>query len=331
MNIPERSFMAVPVSLSSSPILSLPSETLTELSRLTKGHPGDLAKYATTLMLSGNQKIPPGGLSTLEALYKRQIKESPDRYTQVSNQVYAQLGRGSQTILVKPAPGQEILERGKLVSPPPVSVPSKPSPKMEPSKTIPPSISEILKDGSVQVVSFDKNGKRQGGTGIVLSRNGLMLTAAHVINGSSGRIDIIQDGKIFPGNIVKVDPKKDLALIKVESGSWRPIRLTQSSELKKEGNLIYATGHVGGALNERLLAGTFIAEVNRRDKGQVNYFKIPVRPGDSGGPIINEKGELLSMTTAIPFNPKQPKKELNQAIGPDIRVIKNFLAGIPLS
>ncbi len=136
------------------------------------------------------------------------------------------------------------------------------------------------------------------GTGFFISNDGYLLTNSHVIEGSSN-ISIILNGKSVSATLVDHDSSNDIALLKVD-------KLVQglSIELKKktkQGTEIAVLGYpnIGLQGNEQKATFGFI-NANSGIQGDTRYFQIssPIQPGNSGSPMVNEKGVVIGIASA---------------------------------
>ena len=138
------------------------------------------------------------------------------------------------------------------------------------------------------------------GSGTLVHADGLILTNAHVVR--DGPVEVaLQNEQPIPARILAVDAELDLAALSVEAGDLPTIALGNSKDLQP-GQLVFALGHpwgVPGAVS----AGSVIdvglpPEIprNRRDFIQVS---IQLRPGHSGGPMIDALGRLVGLNTMI--------------------------------
>jgi len=151
-------------------------------------------------------------------------------------------------------------------------------------------------------VSRDGGGELHTGSGIVLSRDGYILTAAHIARGSEFTARVrLADGRTIPGEIVKVSAKEELALIKTAPlPDAVPAAFGDSRALKK-GDPALAVGsprRLWGVVSIGRIRVPNIGE--RLDYGNWGFdnaieIGLEVESGHSGGPVVNAKGELIGM------------------------------------
>ena len=149
-----------------------------------------------------------------------------------------------------------------------------------------------------------------GGSGVVISRDGLIMTNHHVIDNSTEVRVVFEDGRMYEGEIIGSDRLTDIGLLKITASNLIPISLGNSEELSV-GDLAVAIGHpltLGAA--PTVTTGVVSALERRLDVGGeamnsgVTLFGLiqtdaPITRGSSGGALLNNNGELIGITTAI--------------------------------
>jgi S1-C subfamily serine protease len=136
------------------------------------------------------------------------------------------------------------------------------------------------------------------GTGFFISNDGYVLTNSHVIEGSSN-ISIILNGKSVSASLIDHDSSNDIALLKVDkSVEGLSIELKKKT---KQGTEIAVLGYpnIGLQGNEQKATFGFI-NANSGIQGDTRYFQIssPIQPGNSGSPMVNEKGVVIGIASA---------------------------------
>ena len=165
----------------------------------------------------------------------------------------------------------------------------------------------------VQVGDISEDGEflpSGGGSGVVISSDGLIMTNHHVIDNSVQVRVVFEDGRMYESKIVGSDRLTDIGLLKITASNLVPISIGNSGSLKV-GDLAVAIGHpltlgaaptvttgVVSALERRLDVGS-----EAMDSGVTLFGLIqtdaPITRGSSGGALINNNGELIGITTAI--------------------------------
>ena len=145
--------------------------------------------------------------------------------------------------------------------------------------------------------------QQQGqGSGFITRSDGVLLTNAHVVEGSSEVHVTLPDGRSFSGKVLGSDPLTDVAVVKVVA-SRLPVASLGDSAKVRPGEWAIAIGNPLG-LDNTVTAGIIsaIQRTNALGEGQrVPYLQTDaaVNPGNSGGPLINERGEVIGINTAI--------------------------------
>ena len=169
--------------------------------------------------------------------------------------------------------------------------------------------SQVYKRDSAGVVALQATspGQQDSGTGIVLSRTGLIVTNDHVISGASS-ITVSLGGSNTTQHAARVigeSPNTDLAVIKIDpSGlSLKPLTLADSRNVSV-GDPVYAIGNPYG-LDQTLTTGIVSAlqrQISSPDGATVNgaiQTDAALNPGNSGGPLINARGDVIGINSQI--------------------------------
>ena len=144
------------------------------------------------------------------------------------------------------------------------------------------------------------------GSGFVLSAEGYVVTCAHVV-GSATHIRVVMRGsecRMYEGTIVGVDERSDVAVIKIEHETEMkfPFLALGDSNAARVGETVFAVGSPLYAENESTVTRGIISAKERNDIGMheiEGYIQTDavIRGGNSGGPLINEKGEVLGINS----------------------------------
>ena len=147
---------------------------------------------------------------------------------------------------------------------------------------------------------FNKKSTHKVGSGIIISDDGYIITNLHLIQGNRN-IDVeLDDGQVYPANLIGFDNRSDLAVIKITPLSpLEPIQISNSSSIQI-GDQVLAIGNAFG-LGKTFTSG--IISATGRDYGNP-YLELiqtdaAINPGNSGGALINHKGNLIGMNTKI--------------------------------
>ncbi|MFM7087076.1 MAG: trypsin-like peptidase domain-containing protein [Cyanobium sp.] len=145
--------------------------------------------------------------------------------------------------------------------------------------------------------------QQQGqGSGFLIQSDGIILTNAHVVDGVSEVGVTLPDGRSFSGKVLGSDPVTDVAVVKVAAAGLPVAPLGDSSRVRP-GEWAIAIGNPLG-LDNTVTAGIISAvqRTNAIGEGQrVPYIQTDaaVNPGNSGGPLINDRGQVIGINTAI--------------------------------
>ena len=142
------------------------------------------------------------------------------------------------------------------------------------------------------------------GSGVIISEDGFIVTNNHVVAGATEIEVTVGDNKTFKADIVGTDPATDVALLKIDAKGLPTIPMGDSDQLRL-GEWVLAIGSPYG-LTSTITAGIVSAK-GRSMPGNSREFKIEsfiqtdaaVNPGNSGGALVNIKGELVGINTAI--------------------------------
>ena len=142
------------------------------------------------------------------------------------------------------------------------------------------------------------------GSGFIVSTDGLILTNAHVVEGSDTVKVTLKDGQTYQGRVMGTDSLTDVAVIKIEAESLPAVTFADSENLQP-GEWAIAIGNPLGLDNTvttGIVSGTgrTSAQVGVADK-RVSFIQTDaaINPGNSGGPLLNAKGEVIGINTAI--------------------------------
>ena len=141
------------------------------------------------------------------------------------------------------------------------------------------------------------------GSGVIVGKEGLIVTSYHVVKGSDDIKIILSDKREFKGKIVKIDERSDLAVLKVETeGASLPALELRDSDTLEVGDLVLAIGNPFG-VGQTVTSG-IISALARSNADVSNYqFFIQtdaaINPGNSGGALVDMQGRLIGINTAI--------------------------------
>jgi S1-C subfamily serine protease len=145
-----------------------------------------------------------------------------------------------------------------------------------------------------------RNGRRGTGAGTIWHADGLILTNAHVVGRRGVRV-VLPDGRTLPARLLARSKRLDLAALSVEAAGLPTIKLGDSRRVRP-GHWVLAMGHPWGMIGAST-AGVVIdvgvpLEMPRlgRDLIQID---LPLRPGYSGGPLVDVEGRLIGINAMM--------------------------------
>ncbi len=149
-----------------------------------------------------------------------------------------------------------------------------------------------------------------GGSGFIVSKDGLILTSAHVVADSEAIYSVILEPTIkYQAKILSRDQINDIAILKIEGDNFPFLKLGDSSKILL-GEQVIAVGNPLGEFYDTVSAGIVsglsrlinarseFSEKSTRLKGLIQT-DAAINPGNSGGPLINMKGEVIGLNTAM--------------------------------
>ena len=136
------------------------------------------------------------------------------------------------------------------------------------------------------------------GSGVITSEDGLILTAAHVVQGAESMLVVFPDGKQVQGKVLGANYSKDIAMVRIQDkGKWPFVELGNSKSLDA-GDWVVALGHSAGFDAARTPPVRFGRVIS---KGPGNFLTTDCTliGGDSGGPLFNTDGKLIAIHSSI--------------------------------
>ena len=139
------------------------------------------------------------------------------------------------------------------------------------------------------------------GSGFIISKEGYILTNAHVIDNADDLQVALADGRLFRGQVIGVDNITDVGLVKIKSPNPLPVLPLGSSKQLRIGEWVMAIGSPFG-LELSITVGIVSAKGRSLGASPFDDFiqiDAPINPGNSGGPLINTRGEVVGINTMI--------------------------------
>ena len=174
------------------------------------------------------------------------------------------------------------------------------------------SIASKVDPGLVDInTTLGYSGNQAAGTGIVLTSNGVVLTNNHVIDGATSiSATDVGNGKTYSATVVGYDRTHDIAVLALHNASGLQTATLGNSSTASVGEDVVGVGNAGGTGGTPSAAGGTITALNQSitasDEGDGTSEQLTgliqtnanIQPGDSGGALVNDQGEVLGVDTA---------------------------------
>jgi serine protease Do len=139
------------------------------------------------------------------------------------------------------------------------------------------------------------------GSGVIVTKDGYILTNNHVVDGAKEVKVTLQDGREFTAKVVGRDPKSDVAVVKI-AASDLPVVTMADSEKVQIGDIVLAVGNpfgVGQTVTSGIVSATDRGDVGIEDYEDFIQTDAAINPGNSGGALVDIDGRLIGINTAI--------------------------------
>jgi serine protease Do len=152
--------------------------------------------------------------------------------------------------------------------------------------------------GAPQQQPEEREVQRGIGSGFIISDDGYVLTNAHVVEGADEVTVTLTDRREFKAKVLGADRRADVALLKVEARNLPSVRIGDSDRIRA-GEWVIA---IGSPFNLENTVTAGIISAKSRDTGEylpLIQSDVAVNPGNSGGPLINMRGEVIGINSQI--------------------------------
>ena len=178
------------------------------------------------------------------------------------------------------------------------------------AKKVTPAVVSITTSQNVQDFFGRVFEEQGGGTGFIVTNDGLILTNKHVAQAGSSLTVITADEKTYQAKVAALDPTNDLAILKIDASGLPVVDLGDSNDLQV-GQWVIAVGNALGELQNTVTVGVISARERQLTAGgngtqeQLNNLlqtDAAINSGNSGGPLVNLAGQVIGINTAIAQN-----------------------------
>lgn len=179
------------------------------------------------------------------------------------------------------------------------------------AKKVSPAVVSITTTSNVQDFFGNVSQQQGGGTGFIVTNDGLILTNKHVAQAGQSLSVLDANGKTYSAKVVALDPTNDLAFLKIDASGLPVVDLGNSDDLQI-GQWVVAIGNALGQLQNTVTVGVISARERQLVAGggtgqeeQLNNLlqtDAAINPGNSGGPLVNLVGQVVGINTAVAGN-----------------------------
>ncbi|BAZ39620.1 peptidase S1 and S6 chymotrypsin/Hap [Calothrix sp. NIES-4101] len=155
---------------------------------------------------------------------------------------------------------------------------------------------------SVEIPQFHYNGE---GSGIVISRDGVILTNAHIVNGAGNIKVTLKDGSEFSGTLLGIDQESDLATVKINANNLTTASFGKSQDLQL-GDWVISIGNPLG--REQMVSVGIVSSLKYSNAATLSQklqwiqTDAVINKANSGGALINQNGQLIGINTIVKSN-----------------------------
>jgi len=179
------------------------------------------------------------------------------------------------------------------------------------AKKVTPTVVSITTTATAQDFFGRTIEEQGGGTGFIITNDGLILTNKHVAQAGDSLSVMTSEGKTYSAKTAALDPTNDLAILKIEASGLPVVDLGNSDDLQI-GQWVIAVGNALGELQNTVTVGVISARERQITAGggtsqqeQLNNLlqtDAAINSGNSGGPLVNLTGQVVGINTAMATN-----------------------------
>lgn len=156
---------------------------------------------------------------------------------------------------------------------------------------------------SVVSVQCRSSHEHAAGSGVIFDELGHIVTSNHVVDGAPNVDVVLADGRKFEAKLIGKDPKTDVAVLRIDATGLTPARFADSTRVEV-GNLVLAIGSpfmLAQTVSHGIVSATSRSDVDVTGMVYQNFIQTdaPTNPGNSGGALVNTRGEVIGINTAI--------------------------------
>lgn len=169
-------------------------------------------------------------------------------------------------------------------------------------------VAEVAKDFNVGILIYQNNKLYTEGSGVIVQEDSdhkytYIVTCAHVVNYQNVSVSVmLNDGSEYPADVVGLDTRTDLAVVRIEQSGLKCAEVADSDALIV-GQTVYAVGNPGGSEFFGSVTNGIISAIDRPINSETGYemeciqHTAAINPGNSGGALLNGEGKLVGVNS----------------------------------